>query len=290
MTFSIVGFDPDNGDLGVAVHSKFPNVGVSIPFAQAGVGAIATQAYCNTSFGPKGLALLKNGASAQQAIEILINNDPEKDYRQLGIIDAQGNSANFTGSKCFDWAGSYIGANYSIQGNVLAGEKVISEMAKGFTEKQGPLTEKLMNALVLGQNAGGDRRGQQSAALLVVRKNGGYGGFDDRYANISVYDHKQPIDELLRLYQIHRLTYFISDEKDLIPLDNNITTELQEIMKQRGLYTGEINGEFNKQTKQSLHDFMGWENYDARIRNDNLIDFEILEDIRKQHRLWLKDN
>jgi len=290
MTFSIVGFDPDNGDLGVAVHSKFPNVGVSIPFAQAGVGAIATQAYCNTSFGPKGLELLKNGASPQQAVDILIQNDPEKDYRQLGIIDAQGNSANFTGSKCFDWAGSYIGDNFSIQGNVLAGEKVVSEMAKGFTQKQGPLTEKLMNALVLGQNAGGDRRGQQSAALLVVRENGGYGGFDDRYANISVYDHKQPINELLRLYQIHRLTYFRSEEKDLIAMDKNITTEIQNIMSQRDFYSGKVNGIYDGDTKQALHDFMGWENYDARIRDDDLIDIEILNDIREQHQQWFKNS
>jgi len=290
MTFSIVGFDPDNGDLGVAVHSKFPNVGVSIPFAQAGVGAIATQAYCNTSFGPKGLELLKNGASPQQAVDILIQNDPEKDYRQLGIIDAQGNSANYTGSKCFDWAGSYIGDNFSIQGNVLAGEKVVSEMAKGFTQKQGPLTEKLMNALVLGQNAGGDRRGQQSAALLVVRENGGYGGFDDRYANISVYDHKQPINELLRLYQIHRLTYFRSEEKDLIAMDKNITTEIQNIMSQRDFYSGKVNGIYDGDTKQALHDFMGWENYDARIRDDDLIDIEILNDIREQHQQWFKNS
>ena len=289
MTFSIVGFDKDNGDLGIAVHSKFPNVRATIPFAQAGVGAIATQSYCNTSFGPKGLDLLKNGASPQQAVDILIQNDPDKDYRQLGIIDAQGNSANYTGAKCFDYAGAYIGENFSVQGNVLAGEKVITEMANGFTQQQGLLTKKLMNALLHGQHAGGDRRGQQSAALLVVRKNAGYGGFDDLYVDISVYDNPQPIDELYRLYQIHRLTYFQSKKQNLVPVTTIIAKEIQDIMSQRGFYNGEIHGIFTQLTQQSLHDFMGWENYDARIRNDDLIDLEILEDIRLKHKLWLKN-
>ncbi|MFK5984307.1 MAG: DUF1028 domain-containing protein [Pseudomonadota bacterium] len=290
MTFSIVGFDADNGDLGIAVHSKFPNVRATIPFAQAGVGAIATQSYCNTSFGPKGLDLLKNGATPQQAVDILIQNDADKDYRQLGIIDAKGNSANFTGAKCFDYAGSYIGKNFSVQGNVLAGEKVIKEMANGFIEQSGSLAKKLMNALLKGQNAGGDRRGQQSAALLVVRKNAGYGGFDDLYVDISVYDHKQPIDELFRLYEIHRLTYFTSKEKDLVSLDNAIATEIQNILCQRGFYNGNIDGKYNQLTQQSLHDFMGWENYDARIRSDNLIDLEILADIRAKHQQWMQQN
>ncbi len=290
MTFSIIGFDPDNGDLGIAVHSKFPNVRATIPFAQAGIGAIATQSYCNTSFGPKGLELLNNGASPQQAVDILIQNDADRDYRQLGIIDAQGNSANYTGAKCFDWAGAFIGENFSVQGNVLTGENVIKEMARGFIEQQGPLTRKLMHALLMGQKTGGDRRGQQSAALLVVRKNGGYGGFDDRYTDISVYDHVQPVEELYRLYQIHRLTYFTSKKKDLIQINTKIASEIQTIMSQRGFYSGEINGEFNDVSQQALHDFMGWENYDARIRNDDLIDLEILEDIRLKHQLWINKN
>ncbi|MFK5891593.1 MAG: DUF1028 domain-containing protein [Pseudomonadota bacterium] len=290
MTFSIIGFDKDNGDLGIAVHSKFPNVRATIPFAQAGIGAIATQSYCNTSFGPKGLDLLKNGATPQQTVDILIQNDPDKDYRQLGIIDAKGNSANYTGAKCFDFSGAFIGNNFSVQGNVLAGESVIKEMANGFMQQQGSLTKKLMNALLKGQNAGGDRRGQQSAALLVVRKNAGYGGFDDLYVDISVYDHIQPIKELYRLYQIHRLTYFSSKKENLVPVDNKLAVEIHDIMSQRGFYNGAIDGQFNDISRQSLHDFMGWENYDARIRNDDLIDLEILADIRLKHQLWLKAN
>ena len=283
MTFSIVGFDPDNGDLGIAVHSKFPNVRATIPFAEAGVGAVATQSYCNTSFGPRGLELLRSGASPQQAVDILIQNDNDRVYRQLGIIDAQGNAANYTGAECFDFAGGIIGQNCTIQGNVLAGEQVISAMKQGFEESTGSLSRRLIHALSMGQDAGGDRRGQQSAALLVVRKNGGYGGHDDRYVDISVYDHVQPIEELKRLYEIHRLTYFRSEEKNLINIDADIARELQMLMQDLGFYQGEIHGNFDNVTKKSLHDFMGWENYDERMRDDDRIDIEVLEDIRKKH-------
>ena len=283
MTFSIAGFDPDNGDLGIAVHSKFPNVRVTIPFAEAGVGAVATQSYCNTSFGPSGLELLRNGASPQQAVDILIQNDNDRAYRQLGIIDAHGNAANYTGAECFDYAGGIIGHNCAVQGNVLAGEQVISAMKQGFEESTGSLSRRLIHALSMGQEAGGDRRGQQSAALLVVRKNGGYGGHDDRYVDISVYDHVQPIEELKRLYEIHRLTYFRSEEKNLINIDVDIARELQTIMQGLGFYQGEIHGNFDNITRKSLHDFMGWENYDERMRDDDRIDIEVLEDIRKKH-------
>ncbi len=283
MTFSIIGFDPSNGDLGIAVHSKFPNVRVTIPFAQAGIGAVATQSYCNTSFGPRGLELLKNGATPQQVIDILIQNDADSIYRQVGIIDTQGRAANYTGAECFDWAGGYVAENCSVQGNVLVGETVITSMQQGFQEYPGSLAERLIHALAMGQNAGGDRRGQQSAALLVVRKNGGYGGFDDRYVDISVYDHQHPIQELKRFYKLHRLTYFKSEAKNLVPIDAAITTELQIIMHKNGFYQGSINGVFDPQTQKSLHDFMGWENYDERIRDDDLIDIEVLHDIRKKH-------
>lgn len=283
MTFSIAGFDPDNGDLGIAVHSKFPNVRATIPFAQAGIGAIATQSYCNTSFGPKGLELLKNGASPQQVVDILITNDHDRDYRQVGVLDAQGNAANYTGQECFSFAGGTIGKYCTVQGNVLAGEQVVTAMKEGFENTKGSLSERLIHALDMGQHAGGDRRGQQSAALLVVRDKGGYGGHDDRYVDISVYDHQQPIEELKRLYKIHRLTYFKSEAKNLIPIDKPLAIELQTIMNRNGFYNAEIHGKFDSNTQKSLHDFMGWENYDERMRDDNLIDIEVLEDIRKKH-------
>ncbi len=288
MTFSIVAFDPANGDLGVAVQSKFPNVGISIPFAKAGVGAVATQSYCNTSFGPRGFALLENGASPEQALEILIGGDPQRDYRQVGIIDAQGRSASFTGARCFDWAGDYRGEHCSAQGNTLAGIGVVEGMVRAFEDTRGPLAERLLAALHAGQAAGGDRRGQQSAALLVKRAGGGYGGFDDRYVEISVCDHPTPIAELERLYAIHRLTYLRSDPDQLVRIDTAIANELQQILHARGFYKGAATGVHDEEMLRILRDFMGWENYDERIRDDDRIDLEVLEDMRRKHALWLE--
>lgn len=288
MTYSIVAFDADNGDLGVAVQSKFPNVGVTIPFACAGIGAVATQSYCNTSFGARGLALLENGATPQQAIDILVAGDPERDYRQVGIVDARGGAATFTGGGCFDWAGGLTGKDYAVQGNTLVGMEVVEAMASAFEQNSGPLCERLLAALSAGQATGGDRRGQQSAALLVVRSGGGYGGFDDRYVDISVYDHPSPIQELKRLYGLHRLTFFRSEPQNLTVIDSAIANELQQILHNRGFYKGAITAVFDGATKKALRDFMGWENYDERIRDDDLIDLEVLDDIRIKHTAWLQ--
>lgn len=290
MTFSIVALDPTNGDLGIAVQSKFPNAGVSIPFARAGVGAIATQAYCNTSFGPRGLALLENGATAQQALDILISTDTDSNYRQVGIVDARGRTAAFTGGRCFDWCGSVQGEGFTAQGNVLAGSEVVEAMAETFSTSSGSLAQRLLMSLAAGQLQGGERRGQQSAGLLVVRKGGGYGGHNDRYVEISVYDHPTPIAELKRLYAIHRLTYFRSRPDDLIPIEGELVLELQALLKVRGFYTGPENDRFDTACIQALHDFMGWENYDERIRDDAQIDTEVLEDIRTKHLQWLEAN
>ena len=288
MTFSIVAFDPANGDLGVAVQSKFPNVGVSIPFARAGVGAVATQCYCNTSYGPRGLALLENGATPEQATAILTGNDEQRDYRQVGIIDARGRAASFTGGNCFDWAGGLQGRSCAAQGNTLAGPRVVESMVRTFENAPGPLVERLMAALRAGQASGGDRRGQQSAALKVARAGGGYGGFDDRYVEISVYDHPAPIAELERLYAIHRLTYFRSNPEQLVRIDTAIANELQQILHARGFYKGVANGICDEEMLRALRDFMGWENYDERIRDDDLIDLEVLGDVRQKHALWLR--
>ena len=290
MTFSIVAFDLATADVGVAVQSKFPNVGISIPFAKAGVGAVATQSYCNTSFGPRGLSLLEQGASPSQALEILIDGDPQRDYRQVGIIDAQGRSAHFTGQRCFDWAGACQGEYCSAQGNTLAGPGVVEDMVQAFSKTGGTLTERLLAALQAGQAAGGDRRGQQSAALLVKRAGGGYGGFDDRYVELSVCDHPTPIDELERLYAIHRLTYMRSDPDKVVKIDTAIANELQQILHARGFYKGAITGVYDEELLRILRDFMGWENYDERIRDDDRIDLEVLEDIRRKHTLWLKQH
>lgn len=287
MTFSIVAVDPGNGDLGIAVQSKFPNVGVVIPFARAGVGAVATQSYCNTSFGPRGLTLLEQGAHPQQALDILTEGDPDRDFRQVGMVDAGGAAATFTGARCFDWAGGATGPGWAVQGNTLESEAVCTDMARSFREGQGPLAERLLSALAAGQAAGGDRRGQQSAALLVVRQHGGYGGHDDRYVDISVYDHERPIEELRRLYGIHRLTYLRSDPDRLITVDGALARELQALLTDRGFYQGPLSGEYDRATREAMRDFMGWENYDERIRDDDQVDLDVLDDIRTKHTAWL---
>jgi len=206
-TFSIVGYDPENSDLGIAVQSKFFAVGAVVPWAEAGVGAIATQSWANTTYGPEGLKLLKIGLTAQQTLDHLIKADSGRGSRQVGIVDANGTVANYTGEKCNGWAGAISGKHYTAQGNILTGEDVVNSMGNAFDEAEGELADKLLVALFAGQEKGGDKRGQQSAALLVVRKNGGYSGFNDRYIDIRVDDAEKPIEELHRLLDIHKKFY-----------------------------------------------------------------------------------
>ena len=206
-TFSIVGYDAETGQLGVAVQSKFFAVGAVVPWAEAGVGAIATQSWANTTYGPNGLKLLKSGLSAEQTLERLIADDPGRATRQVGIVDAKGNIANYTGDACNEWAGAVSGKHYTAQGNILVGEAVVKAMAKAFEETEGELADKLMAALFAGQEKGGDSRGQQSAALLVVQENSGYGGFNDRYIDLRVDDAEKPIEELQRLLELHKALF-----------------------------------------------------------------------------------
>ena len=203
-TFSIVGYDAETGALGIAVQSKFFAVGSVVPWAAAGVGAIATQSWANTTFGPNGLKLLKSGLSAEQTLERLIAADSGRATRQVGIVDAKGNVANYTGDACNAWAGAVSGKHYTAQGNILAGAEVVKAMGTAFEETEGELADRLMAALFAGQAAGGDTRGQQSAALLVVQEGSGYGGFNDRYIDLRVDDAEKPIEALQRLLEIHK--------------------------------------------------------------------------------------
>lgn len=202
-TFSIVACDPQTGEWGVAVQSRVLAVGALVPFARAGVGAIATQAYCNTTYGPRGLELLAEGRTAEEVVAALIADDPDRAQRQVAVVDAQGRVAHHTGSECFAWAGAKAGTHYSCQGNILTGQDVVEAMGQAFEATEGELADRLMAALAAGQEAGGDRRGQQSAALLVVQKDAGYGGFDDRKYDLRVDDHETPIAELQRILKLH---------------------------------------------------------------------------------------
>jgi uncharacterized Ntn-hydrolase superfamily protein len=206
-----VAFDPGTGDLGVAVQSKFFGVGSVVPWARAKVGAIATQSYANTTYGPEGLKLLESGRSPEQVIERLTRADPRRAVRQVGVIDSRGRAAAFTGDECLPWAGHLVGTNFAVQGNLLAGEAVVRAMAEAFDNaRRQPDTELadwLVAALTAGESAGGDKRGRQSAALLVVRDHGGYGGQNDRFVDLRVEDHPEPIEELSRLLELHKRFY-----------------------------------------------------------------------------------
>ena len=203
-TFSIVAFDPDSGDLGVAVASKWFAVGSAIPWAKARVGAVATQAWMNTSFGPKGLNLLSDGLLPKDVLEMLLEADPEPQKRQVGIVNSAGSAAAHTGDACPDWAGQIVGKNFAAQGNTLTGPDVVAEMAETINRAQGELADRLLAALIAGQEAGGDRRGRQSASLLVVREGAGrgYGTKDDRYLDLRVDDHPSPVKELNRIFDV----------------------------------------------------------------------------------------
>lgn len=203
-TFSIVAVDKNTGEIGVAVQSKIVSVGSVVPYAKAGVGAVATQAWANPRFGPLGLLLLESGANPAQCIEFFKKGDPQIESRQVGVVSASGETATFTGSDCNEWAGGKAGEGYVVQGNILAGEGVVTAMAEAFESTQGVLAERLIASLEAGQEAGGDRRGRQSAALLIVRENWGYGGGNDRFRDLRVDEHDTPIAELKRVYLAHR--------------------------------------------------------------------------------------
>jgi uncharacterized Ntn-hydrolase superfamily protein len=239
------------------------------------------------------------------ALRILIAHDLKRESRQVGIIDAKGNAASWTGGACFDWAGGIAGEressggkgtiitgkDFAAQGNTLVGPETVEALARTVQDTKGSLSDKLVTAIVAGAKAGGDRRGEESAALLVKRMGAGYDGTTDDLVDISVYDHPHPLQELERLYKLHKLYYFRSDEKNLIPIDHAICAELQGILSDRAykgmtFYDGPVNGVFDAKTKKALQDFMGWENYDVRIRDDDLIDREVLDDIRAKYAAW----
>jgi uncharacterized Ntn-hydrolase superfamily protein len=281
-TFSIVAYDPENGDLGVAVQSKFLAVGAVVPWAKAGVGAIATQSWANTTYGPEGLRLMAGGLSAQETLEKLVEADEERDRRQAGMVDAHGNAAAYTGKECFEWAGHIVGEGFACQGNILVSEETVQAMAWTFEESQGELAERLVAALEAGQEAGGDSRGRQSAALLVVREKGGYGGFNDRYLDLRVDDHPTPIQELKRLLELHKLYFFKSKSEDLLPLEGKVAREVQEILSELGYYSGQINGLYDEATRQALFDLSGIENLEERWQEEAYIDPVVLEFMRQK--------
>jgi len=280
-TFSIVGCDPLTGELGVAVQSKFLAVGAVVPFAKAGVGALATQSWANTSYGPEGLGLLEEGETVEAVLETLTGKDKDRHLRQVGIVDAKGNAATFTGSDCFAWAGGRTGPGYACQGNVLVSQETVDAMAETFERTEGELARRLVTALDAGQQAGGDSRGKQSAAILIVKENGGYGGFNDKYMDLRVDDHLEPIKELIRLMALFDLYFKPTAPNKLVKIEGGLIIEIQALLKESGFYQGDIDGRFDQDTKAALKTFYMMENFDDRMRDDDLIDGEILTYLRR---------
>ncbi len=264
MTFSIVGYDPQEQAWGVAVASKFLAVGAMVPWAQAGAGAVATQSYANTSFGPRGLEMMTSGMSAEETLARLLEDDPEREKRQVGLIDARGEAATFTGKACHPWAGGLIGKHFAVQGNILVGPQVVEAMTDAFLNTDGNLPARLYAALLAGDRAGGDRRGRQAAAIYVVKPHGGYGGFLDRWVDYRVDDHPDPVTRLGELLKLHDLYFGKSAPEERLTLEGDVLRHLQEIMRKAGHYPGEPTGEMDALTRKALDTFIGSENFEER--------------------------
>ena len=283
-TFSIVAYDSGPEEWGVAVQSKFLAVGAVVGWARAGAGVVATQSYANVLYGPKGLDLMEKGRSAEKAIQSLVESDEGRDQRQVGMVDAKGQAAAFTGKECFAWAGHLVGAGFSCQGNILI-PGTIEAMAKRFEEVrggEGELADWLVAALDAGQQAGGDSRGRQSAAVLVVRAGGGYGGNNDHYLDLRVDDHPEPIRELAHLLKIHHLYFGEVNKDDLVPLAD-VAAELQALLARTGQYKGQQSGVFDEETRKALRALVGAENLEERWNGEgDQIDRMALDFLREK--------
>jgi uncharacterized Ntn-hydrolase superfamily protein len=272
-TYSIVACDLDKGQWGVATQSKFLAVGSVVPWAEAEVGAVATQSYANPQYGPDGLALMRQGLSANDVVKRLTEADDGREHRQLGVVDARGESATFTGSECHDWAGGRTGDGYAAQGNILVSSETVDALAETFEATAGrPLALRLIECLAAAQVAGGDKRGQQSAALIVVERDAGYAQLSDVLVDLRVDDHAAPIDELHRLYKLHDALFGATPPEQWLDVDDALRTELGERLARLG-YTGELATAFS--------DWAGAANYEMRVDGIEKVDPVVLEELRR---------
>lgn len=281
-TFSIVGRDPETGEIGVAVQSKFLAVGNAVPWAKAGCGAIATQALANLDYGQVGIMLLEKGYSAQEALNALMTLDEKREDRQIGIVDRDGNSAAFTGKNCFNWAGHINGNNFSCQGNILVSEDTVKALADTFVNTKGSLARRLVDALDKAQDAGGDRRGRQSAALLVVKDKGSYGGYNDRYIDLRVDDDPDPIKKLIHLLELHELYFNKTKLEEMIKINEATAAQIQSALKKLGYYDNLIDGNYNETTRKAYENFCGVENFEERICEGSFVDKNVLKFLLKK--------
>jgi len=266
-TYSIAACDLGAAQWGVAVQSKFLAVGSVVPWAEAHVGAVATQAYANPRYGPDGLALLRDDVPAAEVVRLLVDADDGRDERQVGVVDRHGDAASYTGTACLDWAGGRTGAGYAAQGNILVGAETVDGLADTFEATAGkPLAERLIDCLAAAQLAGGDRRGQQSASLLVVERGGGYARLSDVVVDLRVDDHSRPVEELRRLYALHDQLFGSTPRTAWLPLDGALRAEVAERLTALGF--------------KSLDDWAGVANLELRVDGDDAIDPVVLEALR----------
>lgn len=279
-TFSIVAADPETGEVGVAVQSKFLAVGSVVPWAKANVGAVATQSWANTAFGPEGLALLEKGLSPEEVIDKLVSDDPGRSLRQVAVINAEGEASAFTGHECYDWAGHIIGKHHSCQGNILVSEETVNEMSRTFEASAGPLAERMLKAIAAAQHAGGDSRGKQSAAVYVVQEGAGYGGYNDVKVDLRVDDHPEPIEELQRLYELHKM--YAAPSEDKLAIEGDVLEAVVEQLEKLGLLKPSGYNSYNAEVKEALKLFVLRENFDDHWSEEALIDESVLAYLKKQ--------
>jgi uncharacterized Ntn-hydrolase superfamily protein len=272
-TYSIAACDPQAKQWGVATQSKFLGVGSVVPWAQPGVGAIATQAYANPRYGPDGLALLREGLSATEVVERLTAADEGRNHRQVGVVDRDGRAATYTGAECMEWAGGRTGKCYAAQGNILVSEATVDAIAETFESSSGALAERLLDCLDAAQAAGGDRRGQQSSALLVVERNGGYAGLSDEVVDLRVDEHPRPLEELRRIYWMHQAIFGKTPEDQWLDVDGDLGAEMSERLGRLG-YDGELG--------EALFSWAGKENLEERVDGAERVDPVVLEELRRQ--------
>jgi uncharacterized Ntn-hydrolase superfamily protein len=273
MTFSIVAWDQEEREWGVAVASKFLAAGSVVSWARAGVGAIATQAYANVTYGPRGLDLLA-AKTADEVVAELTGSDPESTQRQLGVVDRNGQAAAFTGAECFDWAGSKIGDGYTCQGNILTGPEVVENMAAAFASTSGDLTARLLMAMSAGDAVGGDRRGKQSAAMLITREGGGYLGGTDVALDLRVDDHPEPVVELGRVIEVHRLLFPNPRDLDFVDIDDSLAGRMAVALSAAGFETN--SPAYDESLRKALFSWMGNENLEMRWSDDPVVDRTVL--------------
>ena len=313
MTYSIVARDPGTGDLGVAVQSKFLAVGAVVPWARAGVGALATQSFANVAYGPDGLALLADGHAAGHVLDRLVAADDQREHRQLGIVDARGRAATHTGNDCFAWAGGRTGQNFAAQGNILGDAAVVDGLVDKFLAADKPFPELLVACLAAAEEAGGDRRGSESASLLIVRDGGGFGGANDRWIDLRVDQHDDPVGELGRILAFQRLYYDHPEPADLVPLDESTAAELRSLLERIGGGPGgrfgtvyrRMSGEppeddphpaageprafpanWDDAWQLALTEWMDVENLEARMAAPGWIDPRVIEILRSRQAGW----